>query len=295
VVLTAAMESWPDTLFDFDRLETMFGGQTVRIYRLPQRKRARRMSSVNNNFYIWSDDKPDPTTLKQCTFGNFLSSLRRGRAGYCMANSTKNSRLRQLLLAQAGSLALGLTDGRVRGSTGEFFFGSAGASPGLHHDGPIESFLCQLIGAKQVNVFSPLDISFLYPAGSWVDQLGHFSLVSDSFRGGGRRFPRFRQATKYTCRLEPGDVLYVPPHWYHDPMPEGPGVTLTLRKAPPAGEWGIARNNKSLKRAVTRLYETLGRYSPVARAAYRARLLYDLTNEDDFRRRRRAFRGRVRS
>lgn len=277
VVLTGGLSGWPDTLFDLARLAHRFGAEPVLTYRLPSAVPAARMSSVKSDFHLWSDGEGHHEHLCRWSFGEFVLALQRGEAHYCMANRTKNTRLRNLLAAEAGEVRCAPIAGtRDETDRREFFLGSEGAGPGLHHDGAIESFLCQLVGAKRVNAFPPTDIPYLYPAASWLAPTGHFSAVADSFNVDTGQFPLFGRATVHGCRLDPGDILYLPPHWYHDTAPEGPSVSMTIRHSPPAEAWGTRADRESLAKSASELFDGLRKLSPVARMTYIELLRRDL-------------------
>jgi hypothetical protein len=156
VVLRGGLLSWPETLFDFERLADRFGTQRILSYRIPLEIQSARMSSLKSDFYVWSDQEGNREHLREWTLGEFIAALRAGGSHYCMANRTKNTNLRDILAAETGELdCVPVAGTRHEVARREFFFGSEGAGPGLHHDGAVESFLCQLIGAKRINVFSP--------------------------------------------------------------------------------------------------------------------------------------------
>ena len=114
------------------------------------------MSSLKSDFYVWSDQEGNREHLREWTLGEFIAALRAGGSHYCMANRTKNTNLRDILAAETGELdCVPVAGTRHEVARREFFFGSESAGPGLHHDGAVESFLCQLIGAKRINVFLP--------------------------------------------------------------------------------------------------------------------------------------------
>lgn len=281
VVLRGGLLSWPETLFDFGRLAARFGTQPILSYRIPPQIQSARMSSLKSDFYVWSDLEGNREHLREWTLGEFIAALRAGGSHYCMANRTKNTNLRDILAAETGELdCVPVAGTRHEVARREFFFGSEGAGPGLHHDGAVESFLCQLIGNKRINAFSPADIPYLYPAASWLAPTGHFSAVADSFAVDAVKFPLFGQATAYGCHLEPGDVLYLPPHWYHDTSPLGPTVTMTIRNVPPPEAWGTAEDRDALARAAENLYKSLERLPPAARAVYAALLRRDLSGRE---------------
>ncbi len=235
VVLAGGLRDWPDTLFDLARLARRCGDEEVLSYRIPGAALSARMSSVKGDFHLWSDGAGDHGHLQRWSLARLVAALQSGEAHYCMANRTKNTRLRDRLAAESGEVDCAPVAGS-RHETGrrEFFLGSEGAGPGLHHDGAIESLLCQLAGAKRVNLFAPADAAWLYPADAPGTPTGHFSAIADSFHADAERFPLFALSTVHRCRLEPGDILYLPPHWYHDTAPEGPGLSMSIRNAPGA-------------------------------------------------------------
>ena len=280
VVLRGGLSSWPDTLFDFERLANRFGAQQILSYRIPPEIRSARMSSLKSDFYVWSDQEGNREHLREWTLGEFIAALRAGGSHYCMANRTKNTKLRDILAAETGELdCVPVAGTRNEAARREFFFGSESAGPGLHHDGAVESFLCQLIGAKRINLFSPTDIPHLYPAASWLALTGHFSAVADSFNVDSGAFPLFSLAKAYRCQLDPGDVLYLPPHWYHDTSPLGPTVTMTIRNVPPPEVWGTTEDRDALVRAARDLYKCLEGLPPAARMTYAALLRHDLADD----------------
>lgn len=231
VVLTGGLDAWPRSLFDWDALAERHGDEPVLSYLLPERGSAR-MSAVKSDFFLWADGEGAHDHLRRWRFGDFVAALRAGEPHYLMANRTKNTRLRDALAAESGELACPPVAGtRAEVSRREFFIGSAGAGPGLHHDGPTETFLCQLLGNKAVNLFAPSDRENLHPAGAPGEVTGHFSAVADSFAVDIARFPRFASAVAHACELHPGDVLYIPPHWYHDTAPAEAGASMNIRNA----------------------------------------------------------------
>jgi hypothetical protein len=281
VVLRGGLLSWPETLFGFERLVDRFGTQRILSYRIPPEIQSARMSALKSDFYVWSDQEGNREHLREWTLGEFIAALRAGGSHYCMANRTKNTNLRDILAAETGELdCVPVAGTRHEVARREFFFGSESAGPGLHHDGAVESFLCQLIGAKRINAFSPADIPHLYPAASWLALTGHFSAVADSFKVDSGTFPLFSLAKAHRCQLEPGDVLYLPPHWYHDTSPLGPTVTMTIRNVPPPEVWGTTEDRDALARAAENLYKSLERLPPAARMVYSALLRHDLADDN---------------
>jgi len=76
--------------------------------------------------------------------------------------------------------------------------------------------------------------------------------------------------------LDPGDTLYLPPHWYHDPAPKEPSVSMTIRNAPPPESWGTLGDREVLARTAKDLFDILRNLSPIARKTYITLLRNDL-------------------
>lgn len=89
--------------------------------------------------------------------------------------------------------------------------GGAGCVTPLHYD-HAPNFLVQLRGRKQLTMFSPKDSSYLYPSkkegGIHLSEIDMEELDID-------QHPLFVNAQPYHLILEPGDVLFIPPGWWH--------------------------------------------------------------------------------
>ena len=106
----------------------------------------------------------------------------------------------------------------LRRSHMQLWLGTSGNVTPLHYDRN-HGLLAQIVGSKQVDLFSHEDTPFLYPDRS----LRHTSLINlREFDLPRRReavlkeFPKFEEATRYRVTLEPGELLYIPPFYWHD-------------------------------------------------------------------------------
>lgn len=97
------------------------------------------------------------------------------------------------------------------GSTYYMFLGGKGQKTLLHSDQPCNLYI-QVLGRKKWIFYSPDDSIFLYPNVSGTAyvksnlDLDNVNLTNN---------PLFKFATKTEIVLNPGDVLYVPPHYWH--------------------------------------------------------------------------------
>jgi len=84
------------------------------------------------------------------------------------------------------------------------YVGPAGSLSKLHRDfWHTHACLAQIHGRKRAILFSPEDSACLY--GGQVDPE----------RPDLQRFPLFDRVTAYECVIEPGDMLFIPPDWWH--------------------------------------------------------------------------------
>ncbi|XP_026479922.1 jmjC domain-containing protein 5-like [Ctenocephalides felis] len=91
------------------------------------------------------------------------------------------------------------------------WFGPQGTISPLHTD-PKHNFLAQVVGVKQVVLFSPDDNEYLYPhEAKMLNNTSQIDLDNLDLN----RFPLFMKAKRMTCTLRSGDMLYIPPKWWH--------------------------------------------------------------------------------
>ncbi len=91
------------------------------------------------------------------------------------------------------------------------WFGGAGNVTPLHFDRD-NNFFAQLHGRKHLTLFDPSHFLDLYP--NLDSPLSHISRV-DLLAPDYERFPKLRDAQPVEVLLEPGDLLYLPPFWWH--------------------------------------------------------------------------------
>uniref|UniRef100_A0A182VTA7 JmjC domain-containing protein n=1 Tax=Anopheles minimus TaxID=112268 RepID=A0A182VTA7_9DIPT len=103
---------------------------------------------------------------------------------------------------------IGRTDARPRIKA---WLGPKGTISPLHTD-PCHNLLCQVFGAKTIILARPEDTDKLYPH-------DHFILSNTSQVDAGRvdyeRFPLAREVSFHRLTLRRGEVLYIPPRWWH--------------------------------------------------------------------------------
>ena len=82
----------------------------------------------------------------------------------------------------------------------------------LHYD-VMANVLCQIRGTKRLILYPPSDVSlFLIPPGASSSSV-------DCFDADHTQYPSLASAQPLEVLLEPGDVLFIPPLWFHTASP----------------------------------------------------------------------------
>ena len=89
--------------------------------------------------------------------------------------------------------------------------GTGGRFPTLHYDhAATHAFLMQVYGLKEFILYSPDQDRYLYPS----PQKKNISLVNVEHPDL-EKFPLFKHAQASTLILNPGEMLFIPSHWWH--------------------------------------------------------------------------------
>lgn len=156
-------------------------------------------------------------------------------------------------------------DSRLHGGRFELYIGGKGGRfPVLHFDTwYIYTLLSQIYGVKQYTLFAPDQTAFLYAQGnrSAIQNLDHVDL---------QKFPLYAQATPLRLELHAGEILFVPPGWWHTTKILTPSITVSASRVNAANWRDFSRDltsrSSAYKRpllsaylASLRLYHTLAR------------------------------------
>jgi hypothetical protein len=96
-----------------------------------------------------------------------------------------------------------------------FWLSAAGVRTLLHYDPPGNHNLnAQVRGSKRVTLVAPQHVREVYPFRYALGEFGNYSRV-DVARPDLDRFLRFGDAERFEDVIEEGEVLFVPPLWYH--------------------------------------------------------------------------------
>lgn len=106
--------------------------------------------------------------------------------------------------------------------------GTCGNITPLHYD-LWHGVLVQVIGSKEVILFSPEDTEYLYPWDS-LSPNPHTSKIDlrtiDKTKD---KFPNYNESTPHRAILKPGEMLYIPPCWWHDVVSLDNCISVTCR------------------------------------------------------------------
>ena len=113
-----------------------------------------------------------------------------------------------------------------RGAAIEIYIGGRGAAfPVLHYDGAgTHAFLMQIYGRKKFIIYPPDQECYLYPS----PEKQNFSMINSVDEPDLQRFPLFAKAHPITFVLEPGELLFVPSHWWHTTKMLTPSITVSI-------------------------------------------------------------------
>ncbi|KAF7805383.1 lysine-specific demethylase JMJ30 [Senna tora] len=91
------------------------------------------------------------------------------------------------------------------------WFGPAGTVTPLHHD-PHHNILAQVVGKKYIRLYSASVSEELYP---YTETMLRNSSQIDLDNIDERMFPKVKDLEFVDCILEEGEMLYIPPKWWH--------------------------------------------------------------------------------
>ena len=122
-----------------------------------------------------------------------------------------------------------------------FWFGAEGTKGPFHRDLPYNLY-AQVHGRKRFVLLDPWQ-GFRVPRHAWHSGVPNYSPV-DAEVPDLKLFPRFEKAPLMVADLEPGDLFYIPPMWWHQARALSLSISLNLwwatgamAQAARAAEW----------------------------------------------------------
>ncbi|KAK8601927.1 hypothetical protein V6N13_058405 [Hibiscus sabdariffa] len=196
VIITDCMAHWPATTRwnDVDYLRRVAGDRTVPV-------------EVGKN-YLCSDWKQE-----LITFSDFLervqSSGSRSKVPTYLAQHQLFDQINDLSKDISIPEYCYAGGGELRSLNA--WFGPAGTVTPLHHD-PHHNILAQVVGKKYVRLYSASYSEEIYP---YDETMLHNSSQVDLDNIDEVKFPKVRDIEFIDCILEEGEMLYIPPKWWH--------------------------------------------------------------------------------
>jgi hypothetical protein len=116
--------------------------------------------------------------------------------------------------------------------------GAGSAFPEIHYDElNTETFIVQVYGRKEWVLYDPDQTPYMY-------KRGPASTFSDvSFVGGVdlQRYPLFRNVRPTRFTIEPGEMFYNPPRWWHTTRALTPSIAVVYTIARGPIWWGVTK------------------------------------------------------
>ncbi|KAM9850611.1 HSPB1-associated protein 1 homolog [Aulostomus maculatus] len=134
------------------------------------------------------------------------------------------------------------------GKESTLWIGTKGANTPCHMDSYGCNLVLQVQGLKRWHLFPPEDTCKLYPTRIPYEESSVFSQV-DIIHPDLWRFPAFQGARAHTVTLQPGQVLYVPRHWWHYVESVDP-ITVSVNSWIELEEDDVARVSEAVTKTV---------------------------------------------
>lgn len=91
------------------------------------------------------------------------------------------------------------------------WFGPKGTVSPLHYD-PKHNLLVQVVGEKRIILYDPNESENLYPhEGSFLSNTAQVNPEEPDYK----TFPNYKNSVAWECHLKQGEMLYIPPKWWH--------------------------------------------------------------------------------
>jgi hypothetical protein len=211
VIVTGVADQWPAfSRWTADYLRVALGSQPVPV-----------SESAGGDYFDPNDTYGERAT-RELPWDEFIDSVFARREGEPVRY------LRQRPLAEFGPLAADVRQPVYIPRPLVHVNIWIGAAPSLtvtHYDSE-DNFLAQISGRKQVTLFPSSQLRQLYPYPVWGGAMNHSQVDID--RPDLARFPRFAVATPYRCMLGPGEMLYIPIHWWHQVRTVETGASVNM-------------------------------------------------------------------
>lgn len=202
VILRGVASQWPAMSWTLDYLESVAGASMITVHF--------REDGDFGKWYLHPDERQD----LRMPFAELLDLLARQRdRRYYM---TEHS-LREISPELVRDVDVSRYVDLAPPWEPLLFVGYDTCMPG-HFHGSTEALLCQLHGTKQITLFSPEQYHRLYPRKWWQRSPLFSELDGRSIQARTvdlDAYPRYAEAVPLRFTLHPGEILFIPVHWWH--------------------------------------------------------------------------------
>jgi lysine-specific demethylase 8 len=219
VLLTGITEGWPAASWDIAALEKLCGDDRVPV---------ERYSSDESRIGCW--------TTEMMPLRDYLAGME------CNPNAYMSTVLINQHLPRLTSLApypSCISPARTSNNQGYYIFIGNKQRSETHFHPAVQAVLVNLHGEKRVGLYPPEETERLY-AYPWYQVLGPERIPafnwSQMLPGREDRFPASRRLSGYEFVMKPGEVLFIPIHWWHWCESLGPSISITLLFKRQAGD-----------------------------------------------------------
>ena len=109
-----------------------------------------------------------------------------------------------------------------------FWMGGEGTKTGIHYDKDYRNLLCQVYGTKKIYLWNPNQSDFLYKSNKY-DTSAALSCVNFWNKEDYKKYPKFNKSNYIEIILHPGQILYIPPYWWHAVENINTNIAISIR------------------------------------------------------------------
>ncbi len=197
-------------------------------------------------------------SVKTVKFREVIEGMKRGDNSYYSRFNDLLGNHPELLNDIDKNWFLERTEKIVSGNTFQCFIG--GDKTYTHIHSAVQSnFFVQVYGKKNWLLYPPSYNQYLAPL---VDGRPYFSTLFHPKEPNFKEFPEMKYLDYFDITLEPGDILYNPPSWWHHVINESMTIGFGFRWASLAS---------TIKSSPIQLFNTITAYNPSVRFAIKSR------------------------
>lgn len=211
LIATGVTEGWSAAAWDEAALEELCGDNLVPV---------ERYTSDQSRLGCW--------VTETMSLRDYLERMARGENVY-LSTVLVNQHFPQL--SSKLPFPACIAPERTRDNDGYYLFVGDRQRSETHFHPGLQAVLVNLYGKKRVGLYSPTETDHLYPY-RWYEVLGteripafNWSRVLPDTRD---QFPALDRLSGYEVVLEPGEMLFIPIHWWHWAESLGPSISVTL-------------------------------------------------------------------